>query len=286
MYEASIQNINGEVLLLTGNEAVYQVLKIDGLDPPKGQINMTTIAGLDGAMFNSSKLETRNIVLTIKINGDVEANRLKLYEYFITKEWCKFFYSNSLLNVSIEGYVDDVICDLFTNSETAQISIICPDPYFRSVNEIINDISNTLAQFVFPFTINLNEPIPFSTYEINGTYNIINSSQSETGLIIEVIVETAINSIEITNTQTNDDLELDYPFQASDKIIINTNKGQKSVTLIRDAVSINLFSAVKKGSTFLQLHIGMNEFGYLADGGTSNDNVKVTFRHFDTYRGV
>ena len=236
MYEASIQNVNGEVLLLTGNEAVYQVLGIQGLNPPKAQINTTTIVGLDGAKFNSAKLETRNIVITIKINGDVETNRLKLYSYFITKQWCKFFYSNDTLDVSIEGYVDSVECDYFTNNEVAQISIICPFPYFKSVDEIITNVSNSIGLFVFPFSINSGEPIPFSSYVSNRITNIYNGSESETGVIIEIDVLASVNSIEIRNTNTGDDFELDYAFQGNDKITINTNKGQKSVTLVRNGV--------------------------------------------------
>ena len=68
MYEARIQNRNGEVMLLTDREAVYQVIGINGLDPPSAQINLSNVVGLDGAKYNSGKLNTRNLVLTIKIN--------------------------------------------------------------------------------------------------------------------------------------------------------------------------------------------------------------------------
>ena len=61
MFTARIQNRSGEVYVLTGDEPVYQVVKILGLNPPQAQINLTTVVGLDGAKFNSSKLETRNL---------------------------------------------------------------------------------------------------------------------------------------------------------------------------------------------------------------------------------
>ena len=154
MYTAQIENSSGNLFTLTGNEPVYQILSITGLNPPNAQINTTTIVGLDGAVFNSSKLETRNLVLTIKINGDVETNRLLLYSYFKTKDKCTFYYSNNSRDVSIEGYVESVECDLFSNNELAQISIICPYPYFKALTQIITDFSNVTPQFVFPFSIN------------------------------------------------------------------------------------------------------------------------------------
>lgn len=286
MYEAKIENVNGEVLLLTGNEPVYQVINITGLNPPKAQINTTTIVGLDGAKFNSSKLETRNIVLTVKINGDVEANRLKLYQYFRTKEWCKFYYTNDSVNVFIVGYVESVECDLFTNNETAQISILCPDPYFKSITEIITDISNTMALFTFPFSINLGEPIAFSSYDENKVSNVYNASESETGVVIEITFLEAASSIQIRNTATGDDLILNYSFQKNDVVTINTHKGQKSIFLLRNGKTSNIFSALEQGSMFFQLAVGSNLFGYLVDGGSGNESVLVTFTYNTEYRGV
>ena len=286
MYEAKIENKNGEVYVLTGDEPVYQVINIIGLNPPKAQINTTTLVGLDGAVFNSSKLETRNIVLTIKINGDVETNRLNLYNYFRTKEWCKFYYSNNSRDVYIVGYIDSVECDLFTNSEKAQISIICPYPYFKSITEIVTDISSTLALFTFPFSINIGEPIPISDYDENRSVNVYNASESETGVIITITFEDNVDSIEIKNTATGDDLILNYEFQEDDIVTINTYKGQKSITLTRNGIRTNIFSALQQGSVFFQLIPGSNPFGYLADDGTSNDVVFISFTHSNEYRGV
>ena len=286
MYTAKIENLSGSVYVLTGDEPVYQVIGIRGLNPPKAQINTTTIVGLDGAVFNSSKLETRNIVLTIKINGDVETNRLNLYRYFRTKEWCKFYYSNESVDVFIEGYVETVECDLFSNSETAQISIICPYPYFKSVEQIIDDISNTIALFTFPFSIDYDDPIPFSNFILAGEVNVFNSTATETGVEIQIDISASVNEIEIQNTVTGDNITLDYSFLTGDRVIINTNKGQKSVKLIRNGNEINIFSAVQRGSVFFQLAAGDNIFAYLIDDGENNANVNILFKHYDTYRGV
>ena len=105
MYTAKIENSGGEVLTLTWAESKWQVFDITGLDPPAAQINLTNLAGLDGARLNSTKLGTRNIVISIKINGDVEGNRLDLYRFFRTKEACTFYFTNGRRDVKIEGVV-------------------------------------------------------------------------------------------------------------------------------------------------------------------------------------
>ena len=287
MFQAKIENSSGNVMTLTGVEPTYQVIGISGLNPPSAQINTTTIVGLDGAVFNSSKLQTRNLVLTIKINGNVEQNRLLLYSYFKTKDWCKFYYTNESLDVSIEGYVESVECDLFTNSEIAQISILCPYPYFKSLSEILTDSSKSIPQFYFPFSINVGSPIIISTIDESSGIAVYNGSESETGAMVQINILDACSSIEIKNVTTGDDFEINYSFLANDTVVINTNKGQKSIKLIRNGVITNIFSAIQSGSVFFQLAPGVNNFEYLVDNSAANnDEITITFRYYNIYRGV
>lgn len=286
MYTASIENSNGEVLTLTNNESNYQVISIKGLNPPSAQINTTNIAGLDGAKFNSAKLNTRNIVIMLKINGDVEENRQLLYQFFRTKENCVFYFSNNNRNVSIAGYVETVECDLFKNGETMQISIVCPYPYFKNISDIVVDMSNETALFTFPFSINLGDPIAFSIYNATKITNVVNGSESTTGIIINIDILSAINEIQIKNVDSDETLTLNYAFQENDEVIINTNKGQKSISLIRNGVKTNIFSALQKNSVFFQLQVGSNRFGYIVDGGETDADVFITFTYTTLYRGV
>lgn len=300
MFKCKIENVKNDTLTLTQNEGNFQVLSITGLNPPNAQINTSNVAGLDGSKFNSSKLQNRNIVIMLKINGDVETNRLNLYKYFATKEWCKFYYENEHRNVYIDCYVETFECDFFTDKEIAQISLMCPSPYFKDMEEIIDDISKVLGAFEFPFAHgskgatnpsvsidnSTDNAIPFSTIDMSRITNVYNNSESETGVIIEIDVLGAVNLIQIRNTKTGDSFTIEYNFIENDKIIIDTNKGQKSILLVRNAITINLFTAIKKGSTFFQLSIGDNFFGYTGDTGSSDDSINIVFKHYNVYRGV
>lgn len=285
MYSAKVENKDGEVFLLTGDETRYQVLSIVGLNPTNAQINTVSTAGLDGARYNSSKLKKKNIVITLKINGAVEQNRIFLYNYFRTKEWCRFYYSNDTRDVYIDGYVESVEVGIFSKKEKMQISIISPSSYFKALSEIISDISNTLKLFTFPFSINENEPIPFSEYLENRITRIYNDGESETGVVITVTFGDDVNAITIRNTTTGENFELDYAFVVGDVVTINTNKGQKDVYLMRNGVKINMFPALKRGSVFFQLAAGINTFGYLADGAENKD-IRIVFTYRNQYRGV
>lgn len=286
MFVLSAENTKGNTLTLTQDEENYQIIGITGLTPPNAQINLSKIAGQDGSQFNSSTLNERNIVITVKINGDVEHNRINLYRFFRNKEWCKIFYKNESRNVYIEGYVENFDGDFFTANEVMQISIICPNPYFKDLEEIVDDISKALAAFEFPFAINSDEPIPFSTIDTTRITNVLNDSESETGLIIEIDILTTVNKIQINNIGNGETFTVNYNFLENDKLIIDTNKGNKSVSLIRNGSTINLFTGMKKGSTFFQLDIGDNFFSYLIDDGDNDDSVHIAFKHYTIYGGV
>lgn len=285
MFVCKIENTKNNILRLTQNESDFQILSVQGLNPPNAQINTSKIAGLDGSKFNSSTINERNLVIMIKLRGDVEKNRIRLYSFFRSKEWCKFYYKNNSRDVYIEGYVESIECDLFSNKEIMQVSIICPNPFFKGIEEIIDDISKSVAAFEFPFAINL-PGVELSTIDNSKITNVFNDSESETGVIITIDVLSTISTIQIKGTSTGEIFTLNYNFVENDRIIIDTNKGKKSVSLLRNATTINLFSAVKKGSTFFQLDIGDNFFSYLVDNGTNDDAVQIFFKHYALYGGV
>lgn len=287
MYTAKIENVNGEVMLLTNKESKYQVVSITGLNPPKAQINTTPIVGLDGAKFNSSKLETRNIVITIRLNSDVEANRQALYNFFVTKKWCRFYYTNGSRNVYIDGYVDSVECDLFSSGEMAQISIICTEPYFKALTVIETDMSLIRGLFVFPFSINDGFPIPFSQYENAPNARIYNSSDGETGIIFKIKVNTNVSSVKIEKTNSGEYIELNNSFLVGDEISINTNAGNKSIKLTRNSTVTDLLSKLTNNSVFFQLNQGYNNFSYSTSLGESdNEDLTVSLLYRKSYRGV
>ena len=288
MYSAKIENKNGDLMILTGDEPVYQVVSIQGLNPPPAQINTTNIVNMDGSRYNSAKLLTRNLVITIRINGEVEQNRLRLYRYFKTKEWCTFYYKNDSVDVNIAGYVESVECDLFSRSEMAQISILCPFPYFRSVSQIVADSSTVFSTFVFPFSINIDDPVVISSIDPDseGYIDVYNGSESETGVLLEIDFDDAFNSVAVKNTTTGDEMTLNYAFEAGDKVLINTTRGEKSVILARGSIFTNIFSSLAPGSVFFQLVMGVNRFQYLVNGVENTEDVFLIFKYYTLYRGV
>lgn len=286
MFTLKIENSKGSIIELTHNEENYQITDISGLNPPNANINTSNYANGDGSSFNSSKIPNREVVITVYINGDVQKNRLTLYKYFRNKEWCKIYYKDDSRDVYIEGYVQTLEVTPFVQKQVAQISILCPNPYFKDVETIVQSISKSIKRFTFPFSINIDEPVAFSTIELEKITNVINDSESETGLIINVLFMGSVNKLEIRNVDTGKNFIIDYEFIKNDKLVINCNRGSKSVILTREAVEYNLIPYVRNGATFFQLGIGDNKFSFLADDGVDDMLVDINFKYYKVYLGV
>lgn len=286
MFTLKVENTRGAVLELTDNEENYQVTEVSGLNPPNANINTSSYANGDGSSFNSSRIPDREIVITVYINGDIQKNRLALYKNFRNKEWCKIYYKDDLRDVFIEGYVQALEVSSFVQKQVAQISILCPNPYFKDVETIVQSISKIINNFTFPFSINEDEPVEFSTIELEKITNVINDSESETGLIINVLFMGTVNKLEIRNVDNGKNFIIDYEFMKNDKLVINCNRGNKSVILTREAVEYNLIPYVRNGSTFFQLGIGDNNFSFLADDGADDMLVDIHFKYYKVYLGV
>lgn len=282
MFTLKIENRFGDVLELTHNKN-YVVTKIDGLDPPKAKINLSDIAGMNGSLFNSAKAETRNIVLTVLPQNPVERNRLALYKYAQVAQWCKIYYSNGSVDVQIEGYVETVEGSIFSRSQSFQISILCPQPYFEGLHEIYNDISSLISNFEFPFAIE-SSGIEFSYINHDVLSTVTNVGDVETGLSIYITARGEVVNPVIYDATSGGSIGLNITLQDRDQVIINTNSGSRSVKLIRGVTETNIIDKVTPNPTWFILNPGENIFSYDADSGV--DLMSIVFRHRTKYGGV
>lgn len=165
MFTLKIKNNLGEIYELTHNRRQYSILDITGLTLPQCNVNMISGAGQDGGEYSSSHLNPRNIVITLALEGDIETNRQLLYTIFPLHSPVTVYYQTFNRDLYIDGYLESIDGSLFAQRETIQISIICPDPYFRS-----RYLATARAE--------------------NGAYSIRNSGDVPVGFVAEITVST------------------------------------------------------------------------------------------------
>ena len=274
MYHMTVENEYGQQLELTFNSN-FDVLSVTGTNPPVAAINTAAISGMDGTKFNSSRAEQRNIVITLNIHPPIESNRLALYNFFRIKQRVKLYYRNEHRDVFIEGYVESFENNPWAQLQQPQISIICPQPYWLSVDDSKMDFSVTSALFEFPFSIPA-KGIEFS--RMNQVTNLLlNAGEIEVGGIIQFsAVSSLVKNPKFYNITTGKYFGVDIEMQQGDLITLNTNKGQKSLTLLRAGVTTNIMQDMSAGSSWVQFISGENELSIDADAGASDLRVRLS----------
>ncbi len=282
MYGLKVENDKGNTLELTNNPN-YTVFKIEGLTPPQATINSSVNTTTDGSKINSARVENRNIVIYTTIEGDVEANRINLYKYFPVKKTIKLYFNNGSRNIYISGAVELIECDLFSNKQVAQISIICPQPYFKAVNDLVSIFSDVSPLFSFPFSI-AKSGVEFSAITTNVRKVIVNTGDVETGVIIKLFATGTVVKPIIYDVLKRTHVKLNFTMLPSDTIVINTNMGEKSIELIRGGISYNALGYMLPDSSWFVLEAGDNVFTYDAESG--NSGLQLTFSTPILYSGV
>lgn len=281
MLDIKIKNHKNETLSLTGNQN-YTLYAVEGLDPSTANINTATNATMDGSTFRSAKINQKNIVLYLAVEEPCEANRVALYGYVKPKQPVTVYIKTGARNVYIEGYVESIQVGFFEQKESVQISIICPSPFFKMAQASEVEISTTESGFEFPFSIP-EVGIPFSEIMGDTEKYIINTGDIETGALITLYATADGANPMIYLPYNNTFFALDFDFCAGDTIIINTVKGQKSVTLIRDGEKSNIINTLRAGSSWLQFESGQNLVGYSA---TPTSSISCDISIDGLYEGV
>jgi hypothetical protein len=285
MYKLTLQNEQGNSITFNELNGPYTITDIDGLSPADANINLTDTALLDGQRYNSAKVNLRTMDIAFAIEYDAELNRLRMYDVLHVKRPITLFYKSDLRDVYIEGYVQKVHVTHFEKKQIATVTIICPSPFFKNAQEVINELTNTIKMFHFPFWGLTPKNIVFGEEQFLTNVTVENEGELITGFIVEFYASNNVSNPRVINYMTNEYIGILYDMIPGDLITINTLAGEKTVTLLRGGAEINLFNYVQDGSTWLQLEPGENTFVYEVGAG-SPTNLTVTFRHYDLFEGV
>nr|DAT01557.1 MAG TPA: tail protein [Caudoviricetes sp.] len=297
IYSFTITNYLGDTIKLTLREPAlsgFLIKSVTGLGPVKANINTTEVATNDGSKFNSARLTQRNIVFQMvfvdTLKGEsIEDIRQKSYKYFPTKKNVDIIIETDNRYVKTTGYVESNEPNIFSSQEGAQISIICPDPYFYTAGDngdIVTEFYSIAPMFEFPFSNeSLTDPmIVFSEIQSRAAGVITYYGDTEIGIVIRIHALGEATNIAIYNTDTREVMRIDTDkikkitgkgLVVSDDIIINTAKGNKSITLLREGVSYNILNCLGKNPDWFTLTKGDNVFAFTAETGITNLQFRV-----------
>jgi hypothetical protein len=270
---------------------------IDGLGPSKANINTTELSTIDGSLYNSAKVTSRNIIFRLAFLSDsaIETIRQLSYKFFPIKKRIKLKFETDNRTCETYGYVESNEPNIFSSQEGTQISIVCPDPYFYATNKTVSVFYSVypLMEFEFSNESLTDDLIELSNVQRRTQQTIYYSGDADVGLLISIHAYGNVENITIYNTETLEQMKIDTAKLAAltgsslinrDELIISTKKGSKSVTLLRNGAYTNVLNCLDKNSDWFQLSKGDNIFAYTAEVG--DDKLGFRIEHQAIYEGV
>lgn len=159
IYSFKITNHLGESILLElakPEDTGLLITSVSGLGPVEANLSKSEIPTVDGTTMNNVVLTDRNIVFTIRFfegnkeRLNVEYIRHRCYKYFPIKKVITIEANNDHGTYKIDGYVESNEIEIFSKEEQAEISVVCPDPYFRRTESASKYLSYVVPNFQFP----------------------------------------------------------------------------------------------------------------------------------------
>ena len=282
------------------------VQSITGIGPGKASINVTNMASNDGGIVNSTRAETRNIVMKIGMyehfvedsSWTIEKARLKTYKYFPKKRELTLAFKTDGRYVYTKGYVESNEPDIFSSKfEACQISIICPDPnFYEASGETYIRLARIVDLLEFPYS---NESLTENLTEFGSIFTDLSqviltyTGEIETGINIKVRCSGPVTGFKLYNFETGEKIEISDSkltqvvpdgLSDGDEIRICTIRGKKSAKLIREGNSYNILNSLGLHPSWFQIYQGDNIFSYDATSGSSNVKIEMTYEN--AYEGV
>lgn len=285
-----INHLNEKLEMELGNpaETGFLISSIEGIGPGEADISTTELAATDGAVYNSARLLSRNIILNFIFleHPTIEDTRQLSYKFFPLKKNLTLIFETDNRSLQIDGYVESNSPEIFSDQEGTSISIICPNPYFYSLGSELTVFSGIEPMFEFPFfNESLTEPLLIMS-ELRMKYEnvIFYEGDAETGMVIKIHFVGPASGITIYNVKSRESMKIDTtkleaivgsPIQAADDLVISTITGKKSLIFMREGKIYNVLNCLDRDSDWLKLAIGENVIAFTADEGNYNLQFEV-----------
>lgn len=163
------------------------------------------------------------------------------------------------------------------------IDFYCPMPFWNDIKDTKANISYWKGDFKFPLTIPSKGSI-MGHKSPSLIVNVKNVGHVDTGMKIEFIAKGALKNPSLFNVNTREYIKVNKEMTAGEKIIINTNYGQKKIHSINEGETKDILNYLDLESTFLQLSTGDNLLRYDAEENLNNLQVNVYYN--PKYLGV
>jgi hypothetical protein len=282
--ELTYRNDNGESVTLKQIKPLF-LNKLDGVGLIRNSINTFQAPEQDGAFYVSSTLDIRNItiegnILAYSIDESFEY-RQQLLKIFTPKLRGTLIYRGKQIFCIVEeaGFSTNNL----SRAPAFFISLLCPSPFFESLDDIRAELASWQENFHFPLEITA-PGIELGIRQPSQIITIENEGDVASGCEIVFHALGSVINPSLMNVDTGEYIKILETMQSGEVVHVFTHFAGKRVIKIIGTTSSNAFNLIDVGSTFLQLAAGRNTLRY--DAEANMDLLECTILYRPQFLGV
>ncbi len=231
----------------------------DGWDST-ADISLSENGGGDGGHITNCRMAVRyiNIYGCFRKSGNTMRGKRRLNSICRHNKNIRLDIKSPLDMYRITGVVGKTTIDVHSYPMTFALPIICPDPYFYSVDETEIQLMGTDGLFEFlPEGTVLNDII-YGDSEGTGVYTAENSGDIAVGFDFTAVFNIQCKNPALYNATTGQHIRINTTFDDGDVLDICTRDNNKTVFITNSSGKINGLKYMSVDSAMFQLVPGEN----------------------------
>ena len=256
----------------------FRLLAYSGLAAADIDVQVSVSGASDGGYISTARFGTRTLEIKFDF-GEIgaESVRQMLISFFAPSRTTKISVQRGNVKREIEGRFCDF--DIVEKNRFAfssvNVSILCPDPYFKSVETVSLGSAISTPMFHLPCHF----PCVIGTQSSTGYIEIVNNGDTYADMIAELVPASAVTAPYILNRTNGKRIRLLSTLANGDKVIMSTVRRAKTATINGNRGLIDPTSVF---SDFLEP--GLNQIAYGSDDGS--DMISASIQYTALYLGV
>jgi hypothetical protein len=259
---------------------------LNGVGMVRNTISTFQAPEQDGAFYISSTLDMRNItiegtILAASVDESFE-HRRQLLRIFTPKQRGTLVYRGKQIGCIVEEA--SFAASQISRAPAFFISLLCPSPFFESLNDVRAELASWQENFSFPLEIVSPPGIEMGIRQPSQIITIENEGDVSCGCEIIFKALGTVDTPELSDMDTGDYMRINTTMVAGQEIHVFTHFAGKRVVSVVGTTETNAFHLIDVGSTFLQLAAGRNMLRY--DAKANIDSLEVVVKYREQWLGV
>lgn len=271
----------------------FGITKITGLEASELDLITTDYALQDGSSVNGKRVKKRpiHIEATLRDDRHNEANRQRIIKFFNPKYTGTITVNHSgterTIDYELEGW-NFVEQRYVGNNLAIVVDLICPDPYWRNIDNFGKNMADFTAMFSFPWMVlkqkhtGLQDPYKglglagkASGYlTLNKQVLLANDGDVPCGLQIKFVAARGqVIGPKITHAGSGDYMHVNITMEEGDVLLVDTSIRHQVIELNGE----NVYQYIDRLSEPFELDVGDNFLEYDADENYTNLDVMLYY---------